>query len=110
MSKNAKVVLWTIVLWGLNLKVFLFLSNFSQVSTIWKYSSGIFDFYIQLVQYYLEFVTTIPVNAFALVVAFSIILFVFWYYYFLVYFHKLPGKKVGSTTGSDSFGSIKIHS
>lgn len=90
MSKNLKVQILTFILWAINVKVFLLVSNWQQITLIFKYSKGIVDFYVTGAKYYYDFVTTIPSGTLALTIIFAVLLYIFWLYYFKVYFYKLP--------------------
>lgn len=100
MSTKSKVMLSTVILWLLNIVVFLLLSNYEQILLIEKYSDGFLAFFYTLVKYYLEFFKTISSVTLLLTGAFIITLFFFWFYYFSVYFYKLPSvKKNNSIVG-----------
>ena len=97
MSKNTKTYLLAFLFWSINVKVFLFISNFDQISQIFKYSPDFSSFYSSLFKYYSVFVTTIPLMTLLLSILFAILLAVFWLYYFKIYFHRLPKSKIKNT-------------
>lgn len=90
MTKEKKVWLWTIILWAVNLKIFLLLSNWEQTSQIFKYSNNLINFYQSMIEYYFDFIITIPRFTLFLAAIFIIEIFFFWLFYFKVYFYKLP--------------------
>lgn len=104
--KEKKVWLWAIILWVINLKVFLLLSNWEQTWQIFKYSGSMMNFYTNMIQYYFEFVLTIPTTTLLLAIVFIVELFVFWLYYFKVYFYKLPKVQTGNTGWVSVFGTV----
>ncbi len=105
-SLEKKVWLWTAILWVINIKIFLLLSNWEQTWQIFKYSESYFAFYKNILNYYFIFVTTIPTLTLVLTTIFIIQLFVFWLYYFKVYFHKLSKAKTENTSWLSVFGTI----
>lgn len=60
---------------------------------IFKYSPSIVDFYKQAFMFYLDFIASVPVFTLVLSGIFSVLLYIFWFYYFQVYFHRLPQAK-----------------
>ncbi len=97
MTKEKKVWLITFILWIINIKIFLLFSNWEQTWQIFKYSDGLINFYKSMIQYYTEFVVTIPATTLLLAIFFILELFVFWFFYFKVYFYKLPKVDSGKT-------------
>jgi hypothetical protein len=106
MKKNLKTVIFATLLWVINIKLFLILANWDQISQIFKYSSGLIGFYKDVFSFYLEFVTTIPSITLLLSIIFAITLYIFWYYYFQVYFHKLPAAKTTETSYWGIFAAV----
>ncbi len=105
-SRNFKTHFWTFIMWAANVKIFLAISNWEQIAQIFKYSDGLISFYVSLYKYYLIFVTTIPHLTMFLWVVFVILLYIFWFYYFAVYFHRLPNKQIENTGFWGLIGSV----
>jgi hypothetical protein len=106
MSKEIKVHICAILFWIINLKIFLILSNWSQVWLIFKYSNSYFDFALTTLKFYRDFITTIPTFTFYLTIIFAISLFFFWLFYFKVYFYKLERASVETTSIWDLLGTL----
>lgn len=88
MSKEKKVYFASIIFWIINLKIFFLTANWEQISQIYKYSDGWWQYLSQVWIFYLDFVKTIPTLTLVLTTLFIVLLFFFWLYYFKVYFYK----------------------
>lgn len=105
-SKEKKVWLWAIILWAINIKIFLLLSNWEQTWQIFKYSESLINFYKSMWQYYFDFVITIPGFTLFLAIIFMLEIFFFWFYYFKVYFYKLPKVETVKTGWLSFFATL----
>jgi hypothetical protein len=92
-NKKSKVCLWAGIVWAVNIKLFLIISNFAEVSQIYNYSQNFLEFYKNSFSYFYDFIFTIPTTTLLLSIIFAILLFYFWLIYFKVYFYKLPNIK-----------------
>lgn len=93
MDKNLKSYIFAFIFWAVNLKLFFLVSNFTQVTEIFKTSHDIFSFYKSIWTYFSDFLYTVPLFTMFLTTIFSVLLFIFWMTYFKVFFHRLPSVK-----------------
>jgi len=96
MNKEKKVYLASIIVWIVNLKIFLLLANYKQVWEIFILSNGVWSYLKNIFIYYNDFFMTLSWTIIFLSTVFTISLLYFWISYFKVFFYKLP--KVENTS------------
>lgn len=97
MLSNKRIILVSVIAWAFSIKLFLIMSFYSEFWNIWKYSTGLSDFYKQLFIFLFDFVSLIGSATLVLATAFAVLLAYFYYTYFWVSYNRLdPSVKMGN--------------
>lgn len=97
MHKRSKSIFFATLFWGANIKIFLLVTNFSQVKQIFSFSSTARELFNNLFTYFRDLFVTIPTFTLYTTLIFAALLFYFWLIYFLVYFSRISGAKTEHT-------------
>jgi hypothetical protein len=89
MTSKQKIYLVSVLSWMVSVKLFFVMSFYGQLWSIWEYSGGVGDFYVQTWNFFLQFLGGVGVGTLLLSGVFLCLLAYFYYTYFWVSYNKL---------------------